>query len=96
MSRRVCIVETTAENAPILKNHLPPGVKFTGERDIFDRDGGLELRLDGDGLPEWCELPHAGASFIHAVAWLAEDDGTMWFALGSGIPDVQVPAKFKE
>jgi hypothetical protein len=90
--RKTVIVQTTKENAPILKWHLPPNVTVAGTLEPFDRDG-VDMRLEGDGLPEWCYVAN-GQRFVSGVIELL-DDGSIRLTPGSGLPVQQVPEKFK-
>ena len=90
--RKACIVETTVDNAPILKRHLPPNVGVAQQCAPFGPDK-VELCLEGDRLPAWCEVLFGG-NVARATADLL-DDGTLRLIPGSGLPMEQVPAHFK-
>jgi hypothetical protein len=88
---KACVISTTAAASPILKQHLPPNVTVEGELARIDHDA-VELRLEGDGLPEWCVVAHNG-NYMRAVAELLED-GTLRLIPGTGLPVQQIPEKF--
>jgi hypothetical protein len=90
---KCCIIETTKDAAPVLRRHLPHNVGVAGELARFDKDA-VELRLEGEGLPEWCYV-HNGALFMRAVVELLED-GQLRFVPGTGLPVNQIPDCFKE
>jgi len=92
---RACIITATVANAPILKRHLPPNVTVHSEREFSGRPVIAEIRLEGDGLPPWCESPPDGALLMRATAELLED-GVVRLIPGYGMPEIQVPDKFKE
>jgi len=90
---KACIISTTAAAAPVLKRHLPTGVVCAGELARIDEDH-VQLRLEGDGLPEWCYVAHGG-NFPRGVAELLTD-GTLRLIPGSGLPYEQIPANLQE
>lgn len=79
--RKVCIVRVAPGCVEALKSHLPLGVEAKAERELFDHDF-HELRLEGDGLPDWCKTAE-GCAFIRVACWIA-NDGKMQFAPGGG------------
>lgn len=91
---KTCIIETTIDNAPFLKAHLPAGVEVVDERFRADSGAG-QLMLRGEGLPEWCRI--GGDSPDIAMWAVAEllDDGTLRLIPGSGLPIEQVPEHLK-
>lgn len=89
---KCCVIQTSEANLPVLVRHLPPNVKVVG-RLLRADTGAAMLRLEGDGLPDWCYVPEH-SDYPRAVAELL-DSGELRFIPGSGLPDEQVPAKFK-
>lgn len=89
---KCCVIQTTEENLPVLVRHMPPNVKEAG-RLVRGDTGAAMLRLEGDGLPDWCYVPQF-SDYPRAVVELL-DDGTLRFIPGSGLPTDQVPEKFR-
>lgn len=91
---RTCLVETTAENLPIILRLLPSNITAIDQRldqpaYVGDRTHRI-LRLAGDGLPAWCEEDGMGPT-RHAVLEILHDN-TFRFIPGCGLPDEQVSA----
>lgn len=90
---RACIVETTRDNELILRRHLPPNVTVAAVNQPFEKVT-IELRLEGDGLPAWCEKTSLGYYMRAVIDVLA--DGSTRLVPGSGIPVQQVHPDIKE
>jgi len=80
MGRRVCLIAVANGVLPIIVDSIPTGVSLVARQEVFDRSATV-LRLEGPGLPDWCEDPCDGTSY----AW-----GAMAFS-GCGIATI-VPA----
>ena len=52
---RAVIVGCTKALVPSLIQHLPSGIHVADSQERFDAPW-IEMRLEGDGLPEWCEV----------------------------------------
>ena len=78
MTRRVCLVAVANDFLPTVLQRMPAGVVCTARQELFDR-GITTIRLEGPGLPEWCNEPANGAAFALA-ATLFGGDGIMRFA----------------
>lgn len=85
---RTVIIETTADNEKIIIKHLPEGVRVKTRKEPFEKLT-VELRLEGDGLPNWCEVGRNQQFVIRAGAELLEG-GKLRLTPGSGIPVQQV------
>lgn len=72
MARRICIVAVANNCVPLVKSRLPVGIWIARSEECFER-AVMKLRLEGPGLPGWCEEPPNGAIF--ATAELSLDDG---------------------
>jgi len=46
----------------VVVSKLPTGVIVTAKIEMFDRDT-TNIRLEGAGLPDWCEAPPIGEQF---------------------------------
>ena len=90
---RSCIIETTRENRPIIEAHLPPGVKVAATNEPFEMTT-IMLRLEGDGLPAWCERGQTGDYFTRATVEILED-GKLWLSPGAGMPVQQIHPNVK-
>lgn len=88
-----CVCETIEANIPAIEKRLPPNVTIAGRLVRGDTEA-AKIRLEGEGLPEWCYVAHI-AEYPRAVVELL-DSGELRFIPGSGLPIEQVPAKFKE
>ena len=65
---RVCIIFATKPAKDLLSNgtvRMPADVKITGivEDPYADQ---YVVRLEGDGLPEWCVKPPEGGEYVQA------------------------------
>jgi hypothetical protein len=58
--------------------HLPSDVTVAGMVECFDKAAYI-VRLEGDGLPEWCKEPPNGESYAWAAMFFAAD-GSSSFA----------------
>jgi hypothetical protein len=85
---RTCIIETTVDNEKSLVKHLPKGVRVQTRKEPFEKLT-VELRLEGDGLPNWCEVGKAQQFVVRGVAEALEG-GRMRITPGCGIPVQQV------
>jgi len=90
---RSCIIETTKENESIIRRHLPEGIHVVSVNEPFDRIN-IELRLEGDGLPSWCEKGYVGYYARAMLDVLA--DGTTRIIPGAGMPLHQIHPDVKE
>ncbi len=82
--KRVCIVQVTDKALPLIEKALPPNVKIAARREAFEY-AGWELRLEGDGLPDYCDAPAEGDYYMRAVACV-DSYGMLQFSPGRGIP----------
>ena len=76
MQRRVCMASVSNGCLDLLLHRLPDGVKEEGRRECFDRDVTI-LRLEGDGLPDWCEATE-GSTYVWATITI-NNHGTLKF-----------------
>ena len=70
---RICLVTVANDFLPLLIERLPPSVHIAGSRPMFDR-AAVVLRLEGDGLPGWCNEPSNGGEYSWAMVNIAADD----------------------
>lgn len=72
MSRRVCLMAVANGFIPSVVANLPPNVAVAARQEHFDR-AITNLRLEGDGLPEWCDEPAHGEPYAWAAAIFGGD-----------------------
>jgi hypothetical protein len=77
MTRRVCLIAVANDILPNLLPILPKGVLLVGQKPCFDRSVTI-LRLEGDGLPEWCEEPSNGGIYEWASITVYMDGRVEW------------------
>jgi hypothetical protein len=87
---RFCIVDIREGELDSVRKALPIGVRVAEWRKYFARPG-IELRLEGVGLPDWCEVEHRPANalfsnpYSHGVIVLEQSGGAS-IEQGTGLP----------
>ena len=71
MFRKVCIMEVSNDLLPTLLGKLPPDVRVADKHERLDRAATV-VKLEGDGLPPWCNEPPDGGLFAQ-VSGVVED-----------------------
>lgn len=70
--RKVCLMAIANDHLTALVPRLPPNIVAVGQREMFDRSITI-LRLEGDGLPDWCSEPAHGGQYVWATAVIGSD-----------------------
>ena len=70
--RRVCLTVVANDFVPLLVARLPNTVVVTAKTEAFDKAVSV-LRLEGPGLPEWCNEPPFGGEFAKGAAIITGD-----------------------
>jgi hypothetical protein len=81
----VCLAALNNDLIFAVATRLPPSIRITGNRECFDRAVTI-LRLEGDGLPEWCQEPAGGGSFAWAAVFLGADGILRFFPAPATAP----------
>ena len=78
MSRRVALAAIANDVLPTIIARLPANVTVTAKVECFDK-AITTIRLEGDGLPDWCaEQPH-GAPYVYVGVSISNDGNMrMW------------------
>ena len=62
MPRKVCLSQIATSFLPSVQELMGYDVALTASVELFDRPI-LHIRLEGDGLPEWCSEQPGGTPF---------------------------------
>ena len=92
MPRRVCLMAVANSFLPTVLENLPGGVVVMGRQEHFDR-AVTNLRLEGDGLPEWCNEPPHGAPYAWAAAIFGGDGILRICPVQQSVPPIIPPGK---
>ena len=72
MTRRICLVSVANDFLDTFLLRLPPDVSVSSSIEQFDRASTI-VRLEGNGLPEWCEEPSCGGQYAIALMLIGGD-----------------------
>lgn len=72
VTRRICLLAIATDILDQAIAHLPPGVVVSGQCECFDRAVTL-IRVEGDGLPSWCDEPPPGQQYAVGSIVIFED-----------------------
>jgi hypothetical protein len=69
MARKICLIPVANDFVPAIRALLPGSIIIAGAQEQFDRAVTI-LRLEGDGLPEWCVEPAHGGLIARAAVFM--------------------------
>lgn len=72
MARRVCLMAVANDFLEQILARMPSAYTITGRQECFDRAVTV-LRLEGAALPDWCDEPAHGGSYVWAAAAIGGD-----------------------
>lgn len=72
MTRRICLISVANDVLDAVLERLPEGVVLTHRIEAFDRPVST-VRLEGPGLPDWCDVHPDGAIYAWGQAILFGD-----------------------
>jgi hypothetical protein len=71
--RRVCLMACANSFLQTLSDRLPKDIYIAHRLDCFDC-AVCAVRLEGDGLPEWCREPGGGGAYLWATVLIGADN----------------------